>query len=391
MTLLNLILGEYYSISLTTGSYVSFTLNNSLSNSTQRNNNCWSVKYVTVKIIRSEIQSDFDIKCPKTDIFTKCDGDYQLCSGSDNTCTLNSLEFTINNFHENDDYSCASVSATANGQETCTNSIKTPVVTKSIGHESSETVLVKLTSSETSTTSLTNSEFTDTSTDLISYKASSFKMNVQTSVALIEESMTSLITSIESAETSMTVLISTLISPSSPNMSLVTSSIAPNTSTITSLTSIQLLTSTTSMVVMINTPVAFSTIALTSITPTKTGITGLTSIESMANLTYTIATSPETSSPSLNIPNNVTPTKASLTNQTSTDVSYNQTNTPRMTSIIGTTPPVSTITSLTNTDALFTANPKPSNCPANSIWPQTVSGHNVTGFYCYRGTVNGKY
>ena len=378
---------------MTIGSYVSFTLNNSLLNSTQRNNNIWSVKYVTVKLVRREIHSDFDIECPKTDIFTNCDGDYQLCSGSNNTCMPKSLEFTINNSHGNH-YSCTSVSANANGQESCTNSITTPVVTKSTGHESSETVLTQLTSSETSTTSLTNSEFTDTSIDLIFYKASSFKMNVQTSVALFEESMTSLITSIESAKTSMTVLISTLVSSSSPNMNLVTSSITPTTITITSLTSIQLMTSTTSMAVMtvmIKTLVAFSTIALTSITPTKTGITGLTSIESLTSMTYTIATSPETSSPSLNIPNNVTPTKTSLTNQTSTDVSYNQTNTPRMTSLIGIIPLVSSITSLTNTDAIFTTNPKPSNCPANSIWPQTLSGHNVTGFYCYRGTVNGKY
>ena len=30
------------------------------------------------------------------------------------------------------------------------------------------------------------------------------------------------------------------------------------------------------------------------------------------------------------------------------------------------------------------------NCSTDGIWPETLPGHNVTGFYCYKGTVNGK-
>ena len=29
-------------------------------------------------------------------------------------------------------------------------------------------------------------------------------------------------------------------------------------------------------------------------------------------------------------------------------------------------------------------------CSTDGIWPETLPGHNVTGFYCYKGTVNGK-
>ena len=380
--LLNIILGGYHSVSLTTDSYVSFALNNSLSNSGQRNNCCWTIRNVTVKFKRKEIQSN--IRCPKHDVYTNCNGDYQLCSGSNNTCMPTSLKYTVNNSHGNH-YSCTSVSATAN-----TNSINVPVVTTCTSLESSEIGLTRLTSIETSTTSLTNSEFIETSTKVISDKTSSLWMNFQTSVTFVEESMTSL-TVVESAETSMTVLIRTLVTSNSPSMNVVTSSIIPTTSTITSLTGVQSMTSPTSMTLITNTPVTFSTNILTRITPTETVVTGLTSIESITSLTNTVISSPKTSSLSINVPINVTPTKPSLTSQPSTDVSYSKSNGPSMSSLFGVTLPESSITSLTNSDAIFTGSPKPSNCPADSIWPETLSGHNLTGFYCYKGTVNGKY
>ena len=386
-------------------------MNNSLPNSGQRNNCCWTVRKVTVKFKRKEIRSYFNIKCPKTDVYTKCDGNYQLCSGSNNTCMLKSLEFSINNSRRND-YSCASVSVTPNVQKPCTSSIKAPVVTTYTSLESSETGLTRLTSSETgstrlsssetgltrltssetSTTSsiiLTNSEIIETSTDVLSDKASNVWMNFQTSVMFVKESMTSL-TGIESTETSITVLISTPVTFISPSMNLVTSSIIPTSSGRTSLTDNQSMTSPTSMALMttmINTPVVFSMNALTSIAPTKTGITDLTSIESITSLTNTVIPSPKTTRLSINVPNNVTPT----TSQLSTDVSYSKRNSPSMTSLFGVTPPESSTTSLTTTNAIFAATPRPSNCPADNIWPETLSGHNVTGFYCYKGTVNGKY
>ena len=39
---------------------------------------------------------------------------------------------------------------------------------------------------------------------------------------------------------------------------------------------------------------------------------------------------------------------------------------------------------------ITTPSPSPINCSTDGIWPETLPGHNVTGFYCYKGTVNGK-
>ena len=48
------------------------------------------------------------------------------------------------------------------------------------------------------------------------------------------------------------------------------------------------------------------------------------------------------------------------------------------------------ITSLTSTNIISTPSPTPITCSTDGIWPETLPGHNVTGFYCYKGTVNGK-
>ena len=53
-------------------------------------------------------------------------------------------------------------------------------------------------------------------------------------------------------------------------------------------------------------------------------------------------------------------------------------------------PSVSTIVSLISTNVIITPSPSPINCFTDGIWPETQPGYNVTGSYCYKGTVNGK-
>ena len=56
-------------------------------------------------------------------------------------------------------------------------------------------------------------------------------------------------------------------------------------------------------------------------------------------------------------------------------------------------PSVTSITSMTSmmsTDVVTTPSPSPINCSTDGIWPETLPGYNVTGLYCYKGTVNGK-
>ena len=53
-------------------------------------------------------------------------------------------------------------------------------------------------------------------------------------------------------------------------------------------------------------------------------------------------------------------------------------------------PSVTSITSMTSTNIITTPSPSPINCSTNGIWPETQPGYNVTGSYCYKGTVNGK-
>ena len=45
---------------------------------------------------------------------------------------------------------------------------------------------------------------------------------------------------------------------------------------------------------------------------------------------------------------------------------------------------------MTSTDVISTPSPSPINCSTDGIWPETLPGYNVTGLYCYKGTVNGK-
>ena len=48
------------------------------------------------------------------------------------------------------------------------------------------------------------------------------------------------------------------------------------------------------------------------------------------------------------------------------------------------------ITSMISTNIISSPSPSPKTCSTDGIWPETLQGHNVTGFYCYKGTVNGK-
>ena len=48
------------------------------------------------------------------------------------------------------------------------------------------------------------------------------------------------------------------------------------------------------------------------------------------------------------------------------------------------------VTSMTSTNIISTPSPNPITCSTDGIWPETLPAHNVTGFYCYKGTVNGK-
>ena len=51
---------------------------------------------------------------------------------------------------------------------------------------------------------------------------------------------------------------------------------------------------------------------------------------------------------------------------------------------------ITSMTCMTSTDVISTPSPILINCSTDGIWPETLPGYNVTGFYCYRGTVNGK-
>ena len=69
----------------------------------------------------------------------------------------------------------------------------------------------------------------------------------------------------------------------------------------------------------------------------------------------------------------------------------NMTNKTTITTITSMTSITKTsITSMTSTNIKSTPSPSPTTCSTDGIWPETLQGHNVTGFYCYKGTVNGK-
>ena len=51
---------------------------------------------------------------------------------------------------------------------------------------------------------------------------------------------------------------------------------------------------------------------------------------------------------------------------------------------------ITSMTSMTSTNIISTPSLSPITCPTDGIWPETLPGHNVTGIYCYKGTVNGK-
>ena len=109
----------------------------------------------------------------------------------------------------------------------------------------------------------------------------------------------------------------------------------------------------------------------TVITPSSSSITSITSSFITNSVTYTshlIIIPTETFTIS-NDKTTIKSMKTSLTSKLSTETS---------------------ITSMRSTNIISTPSPTPITCSTDGIWPETLPGHNVTGFYCYKGTVNGK-
>ena len=100
----------------------------------------------------------------------------------------------------------------------------------------------------------------------------------------------------------------------------------------------------------------------------------------------------------------IEPSVSSITSMTSTDVISTPSPSPMSccyvttSSIepsVSTTPtssiePSDTVISMFSTTVIFTPSPSPLNCSIDGIWPETLPGYNVTGSYCYKGTINGK-
>ena len=51
---------------------------------------------------------------------------------------------------------------------------------------------------------------------------------------------------------------------------------------------------------------------------------------------------------------------------------------------------ITSMTCMTSIDVMTMPSPNPINCSVDGLWPGTQPGYNVTGSYCYKGTVNGK-
>ena len=89
----------------------------------------------------------------------------------------------------------------------------------------------------------------------------------------------------------------------------------------------------------------------------------------------------------------IEPSVSSIISMTSTDVISTPSPSPMSCCYVTTSsiePSVSTVISIISTNVIFTPSPSPINCSSDGIWPETQPGYNVTGSYCYKGTVNGK-
>ena len=89
----------------------------------------------------------------------------------------------------------------------------------------------------------------------------------------------------------------------------------------------------------------------------------------------------------------IEPSVSSITSMTSTDVISTPSPSPMSCCYVTTSniePSVSIVINMISTNVIFTPSPNPINCSTNGIWPETQPGYNVTGSYCYEGTVNGK-
>ena len=89
----------------------------------------------------------------------------------------------------------------------------------------------------------------------------------------------------------------------------------------------------------------------------------------------------------------IEPPVSSITSMTSTDVISTPSPSPMSCCYVTTSsiePSVSTVINIISTNVISTPSPSPINCSTNGIWPETEPGYNITGFYCYKGTVNGK-
>ena len=112
--------------------------------------------------------------------------------------------------------------------------------------------------------------------------------------------------------------------------------------------------------------ISSTTVATSSIEPSVTSITSMTSM---------------TSTDVISTPSYI----RSICTISSTIVATSSIE-PSVTSISS----MSSMISMTSTDVMTTPSPSPINCSTDGIWPETLLGYNITGFYCYRGTVNCK-
>ena len=125
----------------------------------------------------------------------------------------------------------------------------------------------------------------------------------------------------------------------------------------------------------------------------------LTSMEiNMISMTSTAVPSAETSSSICSTESSMTSLTSTISTETSlasiTPIETSMTSLasimPIETSMTSLASIMPTEASMTSIDIISTPSPTPINCSTDGIWPETLPGHNVTGFYCYKGTVNGK-
>ena len=122
----------------------------------------------------------------------------------------------------------------------------------------------------------------------------------------------------------------------------------------------------------------------------------VTSMETyMTSITSTAVPSAETSSSICSTKTSVTSLASILSIGTSlASITLTETSEISLSSIISTETSLASIiptkTYMTSIGVIYIPSPSPINCSTDGIWPETLPGHNATGFYCYKGTVNGK-